>query len=127
MTDFGLAVRLSEALSDTPLLAGTPAFMAPEQVDPCWGSISPRTDVWGLGAVLYFLLFGLPPNEGGDVPSVLASIVAKTPVKLPEDAAEKIPECLLQILNRCLAKSSADRIESAQVLAAELAAANVPS
>ena len=57
ITDFGLAVRLATE-APAALLAGTPAFMAPEQVDPCWGAISPRTDVWGLGAVLYALVYG---------------------------------------------------------------------
>src|SRR5262245_8788514 len=53
VTDFGMAVRFSEPRGEEALLAGTPAFMAPEQVDRCWGAISPRADVWGLGAVLY--------------------------------------------------------------------------
>jgi eukaryotic-like serine/threonine-protein kinase len=123
VTDFGLAVRLSELSSDGPPLAGTPSFMAPEQVDACWGAISPRTDVWGLGAVLYFLLFGQPPNAGGDMPSVLGSIVSKTPVEFPADSAANVPASLLQILRRCLAKPPADRIESAQDLADALAAA----
>src|SRR5262249_48329184 len=54
VTDFGLAVHRQQTDGPQPLWAGTPALMAPEQVDPCWGKISPQTDVWGLGAILFF-------------------------------------------------------------------------
>lgn len=122
ITDFGLAVRQSDVLTDAALLAGTPAFMAPEQVDPCWGAISPKTDVWGLGAVLYFLLFGRPPHAAADVPSTLASVVSKTPVRFPEDPGGRISQAALSIVRRCLAKRSDDRITSAREVAETLAA-----
>jgi eukaryotic-like serine/threonine-protein kinase len=122
VTDFGLALRLLEPASESALLAGTPAFMAPEQVDPCWGLISPRTDVWGLGGVLYFLLFGQPPHTAGDVPSTLGSVVSKTPVRIPNDRAGRIPRAVLDIVNRCLAKRPRDRLTSADVLANMLSA-----
>src|SRR5262249_40768306 len=53
VTDFGLGRSLS---GDRQSVGGTAGFMAPEQVDATWGPISPRTDVHGLGAVLYALL-----------------------------------------------------------------------
>ena len=101
VTDFGLAVRLAD---DEPgrLMAGTPAFMAPEQVDRCWGPLSPRTDVWGLGAVLYFLLFGQPPHTGENVADVLARVVSGKPVAFPSQ-----PDCepaLIDLCRRCLQK-----------------------
>ena len=120
VTDFGMAVRFYEPLIDDALLAGTPAFMAPEQVDRCWGNISPRTDVWGLGAVLYFLLFGKPPHYGPDVPSVLASVVSRTPVKVPPDSDRQVPGPVIDLLKRCLAKSPDERIQSASALAGSL-------
>jgi serine/threonine protein kinase/DNA-binding CsgD family transcriptional regulator len=117
VTDFGFAVRLAEASSRDSALAGTPAFMAPEQVDRSWGEISPRTDVWGLGGVLYFLLYGQPPHQGSDVPSTLANVVSNRPVLLPLETNQNISSTLRTLLHRSLAKSPSERIETAQQVA----------
>jgi eukaryotic-like serine/threonine-protein kinase len=118
VTDFGLAVRLAdEALA--ALLAGTPAFMAPEQVDPCWGPISARTDVWGLGAVLFFLLFGRPPHAGRNVADTLAQVVGGTPVVFPTKR-KGMPRKLLDVCRRCLTKRPEERYASAAEVAAAL-------
>src|SRR4029077_11547733 len=64
LTDFGLA-RLTEVESDqtrTSEMSGTPSYMAPEQIQS--GALTPATDVYGLGAVLYQLLTGCPPFLG---------------------------------------------------------------
>jgi tRNA A-37 threonylcarbamoyl transferase component Bud32/DNA-binding CsgD family transcriptional regulator len=120
VTDFGLAVHRSDENGSRSFWAGTPAFMAPEQADSCWGAISPRTDVWGLGSVLFFLLFGQPPHAAFDVPATLASVVSKTPVKIP-DTEHTISQPVLQVLNHCLAKAPRDRIPTATDLANQLA------
>lgn len=120
VTDFGFAVRLAEDSSRGLTLAGTPAFMAPEQADSTWGTISPRTDVWGLGAVLYFLLFGRPPHAGPDVVSTLAAVVSSRPVTIPPTGNEELPSAITLLLSRCLAKSPLDRFKSAQDLAQAL-------
>jgi RNA polymerase sigma factor (sigma-70 family) len=123
VTDFGLAVRLTDAADG--VLAGTPAFMAPEQVDSCWGSISPRTDVWGLGGVLYFLVFGQPPHPGSDLADVLARVVAGAPVSFPEAAVGTVSSSILAVTRHCLAKRPADRFESAQQVAEALATTGI--
>ena len=56
------------------VIVADPDAEAPEQVDPCWGAISPRTDVWGLGAVLYALVYGQAPHVGRNVPDTLARV-----------------------------------------------------
>jgi serine/threonine protein kinase len=117
VTDFGLAVHpVTEPR--TNLLAGTPAFMAPEQVDACWGQISPRTDVYGLGAVLYFLLFGRPPHAGKGMADVLAHVVCGKPVPLPETPL--VSPQLAAVLMRMLAKPPAERFVSAAEVAEAL-------
>jgi serine/threonine protein kinase len=65
LIDFGLA-RLRHAWSDLPdcIWGGTLAYMAPEQARREYDRISPRSDAFGLGGVLYFLLTGRPPFEG---------------------------------------------------------------
>jgi RNA polymerase sigma factor (sigma-70 family) len=130
ITDFGLAVRL---VTEAPaaLLAGTPAFMAPEQVDSCWGAISPRTDVWGLGAVLYALIYGQAPHIGRSVPDTLARVVSGTPVKFPRRRAlrgePRVPKELVEVLKWALAKSPDERFASAGELGVSLARASTES
>lgn len=121
ITDFGLAIRMPDAADG--LLAGTPAFMAPEQVDPGWGAISPQTDVWGLGGVLYFLLFGQPPHNGNTLDEVLAKVVLDVPVVFHNDRAATIPPAIIDVTRRCLTKRPPDRFASAQEVAAALDAA----
>jgi hypothetical protein len=117
VTDFGFAVQLGETIGAAASLEGTPAFMAPEQIDSCWGDLSPRTDVWGLGGVLFFLLFGRPPFGSGDLPTVLGNIVSSRPVGLPPAEIERIPSPVIDILQACLAKQSSKRVATAQALA----------
>jgi RNA polymerase sigma factor (sigma-70 family) len=118
VTDFGLAIRLADEAPGA-LLAGTPAFMAPEQVDPCWGPISPRTDVWGLGAVLYYLLFRRSPHPGRNIADTLARVVALTPVKFPARPKATL-RSLMDVCRRSLAKRPEDRFASAAEMAAAL-------
>ena len=83
VTDFGLARSLA---GDTPWTAeveGTAPFMAPEQASRCWGPIDRRTDVYGIGAVLFTLLTGRPPFVGRRLPDILAEVIAPTPVISP--------------------------------------------
>jgi len=120
VADFGLAVQKIEAGQRDSLLAGTPAFMAPEQVHSCWGSVSPRTDVWGLGGVLYFLLFGKPPHDAEDVPTVLSRVLSKAPVEFPPHDVVRFGAPLIEVVKRCLAKNPADRFGSAGELATAL-------
>ena len=58
VTDFGLAKRASEdsSLSISGAILGTPSYMAPEQASGSRKGLSPATDVYGLGAILYELL-----------------------------------------------------------------------
>jgi serine/threonine protein kinase len=121
VTDFGLAVQLKELSRDGAPFAGTPAFMAPEQVDPCWGPISPQTDVWGLGGVLFCLIFGQPPHVGENMSELLARVASKMPVQLPTNAPTLASQPVLQLIARCLTKRPKDRTPSAR-LAIELRA-----
>jgi RNA polymerase sigma factor (sigma-70 family) len=119
ITDFGLATRLAD--SEPGLLAGTPAFMAPEQVDSVWGTVGPATDVWGLGTVLYTLLFRRPPHVGRNAADVLARVVSGQPVEFPAESAHALASPLIDILKHCLAKSQSQRFQTGGELADALA------
>ncbi|MCA9027006.1 MAG: protein kinase [Planctomycetaceae bacterium] len=120
VTDFGLARIALDQTQQFTRLAGTAAFMAPEQVSDCWGAITPATDVWGLSAILCWLLTGNPPSTGDRVADVLAEIVSGRPVgalKLPIKVAS--PQ-LLDLCRRGLEKSQANRISTAATFLREL-------
>jgi tRNA A-37 threonylcarbamoyl transferase component Bud32/DNA-directed RNA polymerase specialized sigma24 family protein len=105
VTDFGLARTLA---GSARLAGGTPGFMAPEQSHPD-GEVSPRTDVHGLGAVLYVLLSGRPPFAGGEPPSLTA---------LRSD----VPAEVGALCRRCLDPEPERRPASASDVAAEVRA-----
>jgi Protein kinase domain len=122
LTDFGLArVAGGDALTQTGTILGSPAFMAPEQVEG-QGALDERTDVYGLGAVLYSLLYGQAPF-GGQGESVLAVLqqVLETPPRDAQAGGPRVPPSLEAICLKCLAKPPDQRYGSARELAEELA------
>ena len=83
VADFGLARSLTGGAAWAVEVEGTAPFMAPEQVCRSWGPIDQRTDVYGIGAVLFALLTGRAPHVGSRLPDILAAVVASTPVISP--------------------------------------------
>ncbi|MBL9114246.1 MAG: protein kinase [Verrucomicrobiaceae bacterium] len=119
VTDFGLA-KLTDVSSDVTQVGsaiGSPSYMAPESVKS--GQSTPLTDVYGLGAVLYTTLTGRPPFQGETMAAVLAQVEQTEPVS-PRQLIPSIPRDLETICLRCLEKSPARRLPSAQALADDL-------
>ena len=121
LTDFGLA-RLADArsLTATGALLGTPAYMAPEQVEG--RRADARADLYSLGATLYEVLTGVPPFQGPSAMAVLEAAVCQAPAPLRAHAAG-IPPGLEAVVLRCLEKDPARRPASAELLAEALRAA----
>ncbi|WP_052107936.1 WD40 repeat domain-containing serine/threonine protein kinase [Aerolutibacter daejeonensis] len=120
ITDFGLARRLgADGLVDNERVSGTPGYMAPEQVQVHGERLSPATDVWGLGAILYEALTGHQPFEGDSPQAVVALVLAGT-VRGPRRYNEALPHDLEAICLRCLEKDPARRYRSARALADDL-------
>lgn len=123
LTDFGLA-KLTEGLTGptrTGAVLGTPAYMAPEQADGRWGPISPATDVYALGVLLYELLTGKPPFLGSTDVDTVRQLLAEEPRSLTGIRAD-LPRDLTTICLKCLEKEPARRYGSARALHSDLAA-----
>jgi serine/threonine protein kinase len=112
VTDFGFARDLQRTDVIPDYVAGTPAYMAPEQIDAAWGPITPRTDVYGLGAVLFHLVTGRPPFVGDRLADVLSQTVSGGPAPSPARFRPDLPAPLVETCVRCLAKTPADRFRT---------------
>jgi serine/threonine protein kinase len=125
VSDFGIARLLADpALAGddprtTNLRAGTPSFMAPEQVRADRLRIGPATDIHALGAILYELLTGRPPFEGPSPTETMAHILEQEPVP-PRRLIPRIPRDLETIALKCLEKDPSRRYASAGALADDL-------
>lgn len=119
LTDFGLTKSLVDP-TRTLESAGSPNFMAPEQADSTLGPTGTATDVFGLGAVLYFLLTGRPPALGESLSETLRAVVACEPVA-PRQLRPALPHDLETIAMRCLEREPTRRYASAREVAEELA------
>jgi eukaryotic-like serine/threonine-protein kinase len=98
---------------------GTPAYMPPEQAEGRLDLINERSDVYGLGAILYEILVGEPPFAGHDTLSVLNQVIADPPVA-PRRMVPPTPPALEAICLKALAKNPASRYPSAKELAADV-------
>jgi WD40 repeat protein/serine/threonine protein kinase len=121
VTDFGVAKRLDqlEGLTLTGQILGTPAFMPPEQISAQHGEVTTRSDVYSLGAVLYFLLSGRPPFLEPSVTGMLKAVSEKDPPPVRQ-INPNLPPDLETICLQCLAKEPARRYDSAEALARDL-------
>jgi serine/threonine-protein kinase len=101
--------------------SGTVWYMAPEQAKPEFGPIDERTDVFGLGAILYEMLTGRPPHDGGSPIEVrLAAFECR--VVPPEQIVPGglVPPVLARIALKALARRPEDRYQTALDLRREL-------
>jgi WD40 repeat protein/serine/threonine protein kinase len=98
---------------------GTPAYMAPEQAEGRLDQIDARTDVFGLGAILYEILTGQPPFVGQDTVEVLRK--ARTgEMPRPQAVATDTPAALDAICARAMARRPEDRYPTATAVAQEV-------
>ncbi len=116
VTDFGFAQTFPAATSQTERLEGTAPFMAPEQISCYWGPISPRTDVYGLGAVLFTLLSGRTPWRDASIPDILAEVVSSRPAWSIKQFRADLPKVVVEVCDTCLAKRPFDRFETVREL-----------
>ncbi len=120
VTDFGLA-RLVDAgsLTRTGTILGTPSYIAPEQTHGESRAFDVRSDVYGLGAVLYELLTGRPPFQG-ETPLDTLLLVRRSDPVVPSLLNPRVPRDLETICLTCLDKDPAQRYSSGAALAEDL-------
>jgi tetratricopeptide (TPR) repeat protein len=116
VTDFGLARRIPVAdgsvVSETfsGAVAGTPAYMAPEQIEG--GPITAATDVYALGVVMYEMLTGRQPFEGETPVAGMVKRLKEAPVS-PRAHAADLPAVWEAVILRCLEREPGKRFAGA--------------
>ena len=116
--DFGIArVAHRDAPALEGVIAGSPYYLAPEQIDG--RSVDRRSDVYSLGVVLYELLVGKKPFEGKSLPEITAAVKAGDAVPAHR-VSPKIPLGLSVIASRAMAADPDQRYPSARHLSMEL-------
>ncbi len=121
VTDFGLARPLAGDSGGSlgGAVAGTPAYMAPEQAGGEQRRLGPATDVYALGAILYELLTGHPPFRGATQMETVRMVLEKEPVS-PRALNSEVGRELEAVCLKCLRKEPGQRYGSAAELAEEL-------
>jgi tetratricopeptide (TPR) repeat protein/tRNA A-37 threonylcarbamoyl transferase component Bud32 len=120
--DFGMAHLMDSQmeLTRTGVALGTPLYMAPEQVEGRHQDITPRTDVYGLGAILYELLSDRPPHVADSIVELYGKIAREEPVP-PRKWNPKMPPELEAITLKALEKDPSRRYPTAAEFADDLA------
>ena len=91
---------------------GTPSFMSPEQAGGARDRFDERTDVFGLGAVLYNILTAVAPFDSDDLETCLGKATACVVTFPPGDPTAPLPIGLCRIVKRAMARDPADRYQS---------------
>ena len=108
LTDFGVAtIRDESRVTATGLIVGSPSYMSPEQATG--GEITPATDLWALGALLYFAVEGVPPFQAGNALATASAVVHGQP------RAQEHPGPLSPLLDRLFTKDPKGRPSAGEV------------
>ncbi len=108
--DFGFGHRCSDTVP--PPIGGTAGYLAPEQVCDSFGPVTPRTDVYGLGATIYFMLTGQAPWRGRDVGDVVAKTISGESPLVPSQTIPGFAEGWSAVVRTALSKEPGERFES---------------
>ena len=115
LTDFGLARAVDDAsITRTGTITGTPQYMSPEQA--CGESVDTRSDLFGLGCVMYAMCTGRPPFRADNSYAILRLIADKEPRPIQEINSD-IPSWLSTVISRLMSKRAEDRYADAAEVA----------
>lgn len=119
VTDFGIARITDSSRTKTGMVLGTPSFMSPEQLSGL--KIDGRSDLFSLGVMLYQLCCGALPFHGETMTQLMYKIANEPPADI-RSVNPDVPDCLVSIIDRALAKDAAQRFSSGQEMADALRA-----
>jgi serine/threonine protein kinase len=126
LLDFGIAKRLTPtgtlAVTAAQKVVGTPEYMSPEQIRG--DDLDERSDIYGLGVVIYEIFTGTVPFQGKTPIDTLVKHM-NTPPPLYGEAVAHLPPSIVGVLRRCLAKRAEERYASARELLGALRGARV--
>jgi hypothetical protein len=113
VTDFGIALAGRTGGGDGQVV-GTARYMSPEQAlgEP----VDARSDLYSLGATLFFALTGRPPFEAANLPAVLTQQVTR-PAPRVRALRPEVPARLAEVIDRCLQKAPAERPQTGDDIA----------
>ena len=116
VADFGIARAVSAAaggrMTETGISLGTPYYMSPEQAT-AEKEVTPRSDIYSLGCVLYEMLSGSPPHVGATAQQIVMKIVTDTARPVTE-LRKLVPPHVAAALGKALERLPADRFETAK-------------
>ena len=115
--DFGIAICADADISRIEGIAGSPSYMSPEQVQS--EDLTPASDIYSLGAVLYELLTGFRPFRADNLSKLLHQIVYATPPPI-HTYRDDLPEELEQVVAMTMQKDPEKRCTSGNAMAADL-------
>jgi eukaryotic-like serine/threonine-protein kinase len=119
VTDFGIARITDSSKTKTGMVLGTPSFMSPEQL--AGKKISGQSDLFSLGVSLYQLVSGKLPFEGDSMAQLMYRIANEAPTDILTVKPD-LPECLVTLINKMLAKKAEDRFANGAEIAEQLKA-----
>ncbi|SIN22248.1 serine/threonine-protein kinase [Micromonospora cremea] len=112
VVDFGISALVGESEKGPDgTLLGTPAYLAPERLDN--GQVSPATDVYAVGLLLYRMLTGRLPWQASTTTQMLRAHMYSDPDPMPEVSG--LPDEVTDLVRRCLAKQPGDRPVTAEL------------
>ena len=118
VTDFGIARITASSATQTGTVLGTPSYMSPEQI--AGKKVDGRSDIFSLGVVLYELLTGEKPFTGDSIATLLYQITNENPRSAREISPDRVPESVLKVLDKAMAKDVNQRYQHAREMADDL-------
>jgi eukaryotic-like serine/threonine-protein kinase len=114
VTDFGIARITDSSKTKTGMVLGTPSYMSPEQL--AGKKIDGQSDLFSLGVTFYQLSCGSLPFQGDSMTQLMYKIANEPPIDIL-GVNPALPECVVEIINKALAKDMAERYQSGDELA----------
>ena len=124
ISDFGVARSLaSNGLTQSGTVVGTPDYLSPEQARG--ESVDARSDLYSLGLILYEMLTGAMPFQGGTISEILAQRMLRSPPPVTQ-AKPETPAWLARLTDRLLRVQPAHRLQSADTVIQAIDTRSVP-